>query len=346
MIINVNGVACSTIDEVRNNSSKDFADFLEEYLNDSCHVKAHTSGSTGTPKEILLQKSDMRMSARLTNEFFGIGEGSVLYLPLSPSYIAGKMMIVRALDAGAAIYEEKPSNEPLANYGGPFIDLIAVVPSQLNFMINMPGLLDKVGAMIIGGGQLSEKMERWLADKGVNAYKTYGMTETCSHVALSKVSSTADDPYEAIGNIAFECDERGCLVVKTPHLSAGRYVTNDVVQLIDDKHFVWLGRIDNVINTGGIKVFPEEIEPKLAKLIPHSRFYVASRSSDKWGEELVLVVEYASLPENTVKTGEIKPAFIEEMKKVLPNHSVPRYYVAVGKFEETASGKVIRKNYN
>ena len=176
MYINVNGIKCQDIEDVRTNSSKAFADFVEEYFNYKDYVMAHTSGSTGTPKPVKLCKADMVVSARLTNGFFGISNDSVLYLPLSPTYIAGKMMIVRAIEAGAAIYEETPSNSPLADYSGGHIDLIAVVPSQLNFLINAPGLLDKIGAMIVGGGQLPGKIEHWLADRGVNAYKTYGMT--------------------------------------------------------------------------------------------------------------------------------------------------------------------------
>lgn len=346
MYINVNGIKCQDIEDVRTNSSKAFADFVEEYFNDKDYVMAHTSGSTGTPKPVKLCKADMVVSARLTNGFFGISNDSVLYLPLSPTYIAGKMMIVRAIEAGAAIYEETPSNSPLADYSGGHIDLIAVVPSQLNFLINTPGLLDKIGAMIVGGGQLPGKIEHWLADRGVNAYKTYGMTETCSHVALAKVSSGEVNPYTAVGNVTFECDARGCLVVNVPQFSVPKYVTNDIVRLIDNRNFYWLGRIDNVINTGGIKVFPEEIEAKLMKLIPHTRFFITSCQSDKWGEEVVLALEYPSLPDGEIKTGEIKQGFVDEMKKVLPACAVPRRYMAVKRFRETKSGKIIRRIFD
>ena len=342
MMINVNGVICHDINDVRENASEAFARFVEEYVGDGDYVIAHTSGSTGTPKEIGLKKSDMKASARLTNEFFCINNGSVLYLPLSPTYIAGKMMIVRAIEAGATIYEEAPSNEPLSDYNGPDIDLMAVVPSQLGFLINSPGLLEKVKSMIIGGGQLPIRVEHWLADRGVNAYKTYGMTETCSHVALSNVSATECLPFEALGETTFECDERGCLVINAPQFSTKRYVTNDIVKLVDAGRFYWLGRIDNVINTGGIKVFPEEIEAKLATIIPHTRFFITSRQSDKWGEEIVLALEYPALPAGKIKEGEIKPDFVERVKKILPAYAVPRRYAAIGKFKETNSGKVIR----
>lgn len=342
MEIKINGHKCHNIDEIRQYSSKEFADFVEEFMDENDYVTAHTSGSTGVQKEIKLLKTDMRYSARLTNEFFGINDNSTLFLPLSPTYIAGKMMIVRAIEADAYIYEETPSNKPLADYAGPDIDLIAIVPSQLGFMINAPGLLEKIKSMIIGGGQLPERLERWLADRGIDAYKTYGMTETCSHIALSKVSANTDNPYTAIGDTTFECDGRGCLVINTPQFSITRYITNDVVNLIDNKHFYWLGRIDNVINTGGMKVYPEKIEAKLAKLIPHSRFFITSRKSDKWGEEVILAIEYPSMSADIVKEGDINPAFIEQMKSILPSHAIPRHFIAVKKFNETSSGKIKR----
>ena len=343
MLLTINNKSCRNIDDVRNVASQEFADFVEEYFNGKDYVIAHTSGSTGEPKEIRLLKADMKNSARLTNSFFGINEDSLLYLPLSPTYIAGKMMIVRAIEAGAAICEEKPTNEPLAAYTGKKIDLASFVPSQLGFLINNPVLLENVSSMIIGGGQLSPRVEHWLADKGVDAYKTYGMTETCSHVALSKVTSGEPNPFTAIGDVSFALDCRGCLIINVPQFSMKQIVTNDIVDLIDDRNFHWRGRFDNVINSGGIKIFPEEVEKKLSKLISHSRYFITSRPSEKWGEEVVLALEYKSLLDGKILEGEIKPAFIEQMKSLLPSYAVPRHYVAVNKFKETTSGKIIRK---
>ena len=234
-------------------------------------------------------------------------------------------------------------NGTISEAGGLYVGMDRFdVRKQIAIDLQEAGLLEKVKSMIIGGGQLPVRVEHWLADRGVNAYKTYGMTETCSHVALSKVSATECLPFEALGETTFECDERGCLVINAPQFSTKRYVTNDIVKLVDPGRFYWLGRIDNVINTGGIKVFPEEIEAKLATIIPHTRFFITSRQSDKWGEEIVLALEYPALPAGKIKEGEIKPDFVERMKKILPAYAVPRRYAAIGKFKETNSGKVIR----
>lgn len=339
----LNGKLCTTIADVKNCASPKVANFIEEYLSDSDSVVAHTSGSTGEPKEIHLKKNDIKTSAKITNKFFNLDKNSLYYLCLSPDYIAGKMMIVRAIEAGGELIETNPSNEPLSTYtGDKRVSLVAVVPSQLGYLINHPEKLDNIDTLIIGGGKLSECIEYWLADKGVNAYKTYGMTETCSHVALSRVSRE-NLPYTAIGDITFSIDERNCLVINAPHLSTQRFVTNDVIELVDERNFYWKGRFDNVINTGGLKVYPEEVEKEIAKLLPKAKFYVTSIPSEKWGEEVVLVLEYSGIDDGERKEGEVRQDFVEKLKKVLPSYAIPKKYIAVKHFSMTKSGKIIRK---
>lgn len=343
MQITINNNACASLDDIKRYASKETAEFIAEFHNELPYVIAHTSGSTGKPKEIHLLKSDMIASAKLTNKYFGFNSESTFYLNLSPSYIAGKMMIVRALILNAKIIEEKPSNTPLANYNSnQRISLGAFVPSQITYLINNPEKLILFDNIIIGGGKIPTRLERWLAEQGIRAFSTYGMTETCSHVALAPMGTTPQ-PYTAIGDITFTTDDRGCLVIHAPHFSLNKIITNDIVDLISSTQFLWRGRIDNVINTGGIKVFPEEIEPKISELLPNVRFYITSQQSDKWGEELVLILEYKSLPEGAIKKGDISPYLIEKLKQKLPAYAIPRHYIAVGKFNETSTGKIIRK---
>ena len=343
MRIRINGNVCTSPDEVRMCASPKAARFIEEYFADGDTIVAHTSGSTGTPKEIHLRKSDMRASAQLTNERFGITAESLLYLCLSPDYIAGKMMLVRAIEADAEIVEQKPSNEPMAGYdSNRRVSLLAVVPSQLGYLINHPEYLSLIDTIIIGGGALSDRIERWLAEKGVNAFKTYGMTETCSHVALAEVSSTRS-PFTAIGNVTFGTDERGCLVIHAPQFTHPDIVTNDIVDLLDPQRFYWRGRYDNVINTGGLKVFPEEVEEAIARVLPRAKFFVTSRPSEKWGEELLLVLEYPSLADGERKEGEVHPGLITRLKTLLPTHAIPRHYVALPTLPTTPTGKPLRR---
>lgn len=342
MEITINSIKYKSLDEIRNNSTKELYEFIVEYFNDKPYVVAHTSGSTGKPKEIRLLKSDMRVSADNTNAFFNLNSESLFYIGLSTKYIAGKMMIVRALQLGANIIDEKPSNEPLADYHGSKISLAAFVPSQIISLIRNPDRFEYIENIIIGGGAIAENIRKHLIDLGVNAYSTYGMTETSSHVALAPINNL-NLPYELLGDISGSVDNDGALQLTLPSYSIGKLQTNDIVELIDSKHFYWRGRRDNVINSGGIKIHPEEVEPVIAKLLKKSRFFLTSLQSEKWGEELALAIEYPNLSDGKKKIGDIQPALVEEMKKILPTYSVPRKYIAVNKFHETATGKIIRK---
>lgn len=299
--------------------------FLAEWHNDKDYVVARTSGSTGKPKEIHLLKSDMIRSAKATCRIFGINGRSRLVLPLSTDYIAGKMMVVRGIVSGAELIVEKPSSHPLAeNYGE--VDLTAIVPSQIDGLLESP---DNIRQAIVGGGQISAKSEQRLIDSPIDAYATYGMTETCSHVALRKIS---EEEFTAIDGITFSLDNHGCLAIQAPEFSFKEIITNDIVRLRDARHFTWIGRADNVINSGGVKLHPEAIERKLSAIIP-CPFYIAGRPSERWGEEAVLYVESTDIDKNEI---------IEKARSVLDRYSVPKEVICVPKFLRTYSGKIKR----
>lgn len=310
-------------------------EFLAQWHDDSPFVIAHTSGSTGRPKEVRLLKSDMQASAALTNRFFGINKESRLMLCLSPDYIAGKMMIVRAEEAGATLLTETPGNRPLEHYAGAKIDLLAVVPSQALWLAQHPDRLANVRKLIVGGGEVSPHLRKLLENMPVEAYATYGMTETCSHVALAPI--TADiSPFTALPPVTFTTDQRSCLIIEAPQFSFRRLVTNDVVELLSPTSFFWKGRVDNVVNTGGIKVFPEEIERKIRGWLSR-RHYITSRPSEKWGQELILKVEGEPFSASQVQI------LLEKLRETLPFFELPKDIVFVPRFEETSSGKIKRK---
>ena len=304
------------------------ATFLAEWFSAEPTVAATTSGSTGTPKPIKLKKSDMRQSAEATCRFFGIKSGNTLVLPLSPGYIAGKMMIVRSLVSGAKLFVEPASQTPLQrDYGS--VALLPVVPSQIVGLLKSP-YLRQVKNLLVGGAPLSEEVSLRLQQLGVNAYASYGMTETCSHVALRRVDT---DIYTSLPGITFTTDSRGCLVINRPTYSEPHLVTNDIVELLSDTEFRWLGRYDNVINSGGIKIIPEVVEQALCDVIT-SPYYIIGRKSAKWGEEVVLYVEG-----NRQSAEEI----LTEARKRLNRYSVPKEVIFVERFSRTDSGKIKRE---
>ncbi len=307
--------------------------FIDEWLSDAPTVTAHTSGSTGTPKELQLLKSDMLRSAEATCRYFGIDRMSVLHLPLSTSYIAGKMMVVRAMVSGATLIVERASSTPLLHIPSEIthVDLTAVVPSQVNGLL-ASSHIGKLRNVIVGGGAVSAEIEQRLRQSPVHAWTTYGMTETCSHVALRDLCADADT-YAALPGVVFSTDDRGCLVIEAESYSFGHLVTNDVVELVSAHEFRWLGRYDNVINSGGIKLHPEEMEKRLEGLLP-CPFYIIGRPSARWGEEAVIVAEGAD-PAMCMRIMDIA-------RGVFDRYRVPKDVINMTRFIYASNGKIKR----
>ncbi len=305
--------------------------FLTEWNDDKPYVIAHTSGSTGTPKPIKLLKDDMVASALATCAFFGINESSLLVCPLSPSYIAGKMMIVRSIVSGANILMPRPSNHPSIDTTQQ-ISLMAIVPSQIEGIAQH---CDKIDNLLIGGAAVPRVLENRLKTLSCESFVSYGMTETCSHVALRRVKDERMI-YHAMPGVTFECDSRDCLVVNVPHLSVRQVVTNDIVKLHDPEHFEWIGRYDNVINTGGLKVFAEEVEQRLSEHI-ETPFYIAGEDDPKWGTRVTLHIEKTEEEGDSVTLSEL-------CRKVLRPHEVPKHIYFHSKLNRTESGKLRRQD--
>ena len=195
--------------------------------------------------------------------------------------------------------------------------------------------LARVGALIIGGAPLPPVAEERLSGLPVRSYATYGMTETVSHVALRRIGDPTMN-YRALGQITFSVDTRDCLVIHTPHFAVKELVTNDVVELIDEHSFRWIGRYDHVINSGGVKVFPERIEQQIAPLFTR-RFFIAACADEKWGECVALAIEGDPLSE----TDEV--ALLARIRERVGRYEVPRRLFYLPAFAETSSGKVIRR---
>ncbi len=338
MEIVINNTLCSSIDDVESLIGGEVACFLSEWFDNCDYVIAHTSGSTGTPKEIRLYKDDMRASAHITNRFFSIDSTSSLLLCLSPTYIAGKMMIVRAIEAGARLYVEPPTSQPLVHAVVP-IDFAAMVPMQVHTLLLSDcgrERLASIRQLIIGGAVVSPDMERKLADISTNCYATYGMTETVSHVALRRLG--VDFPgFTALDDVSFSVDKRDCLVIHTPQFHCKSYVTNDVVSLCDDKRFIWLGRYDHVINSGGVKIHPEQLERELVYLLSE-RYFITSLPDERLGERLVLVIESIPWPSEKIDY------LYTQIRSTLSNpYHCPREIRFMPHFFETSSGKILRR---
>lgn len=308
---------------------RSMARFLEEWLSFDETVVVRTSGSSGIPKEIIISKEHMIHSAEATGTYFKVGEGTKALLCLSSDYIAGKMMLVRAMVLGWDLHVVAPEKKSLVEYDNPY-DFVALVPYQLLHSIDD---LDKVKKLIVGGGAISTELEAQLQSKSTEVFSTYGMTETITHVAVRRINGFAkSDVFTALPDVKFTVDDRGCLVIDAPKVSNGTVVTNDLVDLHSPLSFIWLGRHDNIINSGAVKINPEEIEAKLSAYIT-TPFVIGAEQDTELGERLILILESES--------GDKSPDFAVAFS-ALSSYERPKKIYTLSQFPYTATGKIKR----
>lgn len=311
---------------------REIGDFLMDWLSKSSSITVTTSGSTGIAKQLKVDKARMFNSAMATGKFFGLEEGDSALLCLPANFIAGKMMLVRALVLGLELECVEPSSNPL-ELAPSFYDFCAMVPMQLS---NSFEQVDRVNTLIVGGAPISKKLKEEIQGIKPKIFETFGMTETLSHIAVRKLNGHTDTDknfFQVLPGVRISVDQRGCLIINAPEITQEPVTTNDLVDLKSETQFHWLGRYDNVVNSGGIKLIPEQIEQKLVSLMD-SRFFLAGIKDEKLGERLVLVVE------GSVKAKELK-AKIKDLN-VLGEYEHPREVHCVPKFVESANGKIKR----
>ncbi len=313
---------------------QDFYDFVLDWMNRKNTLKVQTSGTTGQPKAISLSKEAMKQSARKTLEFFDLHPGDSAVLCLSAQYIAGKMMIVRAMEGRLNLILQEPSSDPWKNIREK-VDFIPVVPLQLQKLLHQPEKQKFIKTILVGGAAIDHHLERKLQKISPVVFQSYGMTETITHVALRRANSEKPfEYYRALNGVRFSVDDQQRLIVEVDFLDLP-VKTNDTVNLLDEKRFIWLGRADSLINTGGIKVFPEEVEKKLSKLI-YRRFFIAGIPDEKLGQKIVLIIEGKPMEESCLD------ALKNRIALAIEKYEAPKEIYFVNKFIETDTGKVKR----
>ncbi|WP_396634805.1 AMP-binding protein [Maribacter sp. R86514] len=305
-------------------------EFLLDWIDNSPTISVNTSGSTGTPKTIVLKKSHMENSALATGSYFNLSPGSSALLCLPATYIAGKMMLVRAMVLGLDIHFVPPTSNPLEGINRSF-DFGAMVPLQVANSLTKLSLLHK---LFVGGAPISTSLRKEIKEISNASYETYGMTETITHIAVKPLNNIVSDdmPFSVLPDVVITKDDRNCLVINAPKIADEPVVTNDVIELVSTTEFKWLGRFDNVINSGGVKLHPEHIEKLLSKYI-NVPFFIIGVEDEELGQKVVLVVEDASKTEiqKVIDT-------IQDIKKF----EKPKNILVAKEFQRTENGKVQR----
>jgi len=327
-------------------------EFCRRWLTGQQQFVLPTSGSTGQPKAIVIDRAQLAASARLTGKALGLMAGDRALVCISTEYVAGLMMLVRGFELDLALTIVTPASNPLAALpADACFDFTAMAPFQLQEILTATPekkvILDRMRAIIVGGASVSEALLAQIGAVEAPVFHTYGMTETVSHIALRRLNGPqASDYFWPLEGVALGLDPRGCLTVTSVLTRRQTLVTNDRVELRPDGAFRWLGRADNVINSGGVKVQAEQVEAAVGKLfqdyrnglLARRRFFVAPQEDPALGQAVALVMEGNPLA----------PALQTDIRRrlrqqgLLKKYEIPRCFQFKSKFVETPTGKIDR----
>lgn len=338
--ITLNGVQVPVKECIQNKQPKteresELRDFLAAWYSDIEYLEVETSGSTGPPKTIRLKKDFVAASAIRTLHFFGLKKNDRILHCLPMKYIAGKLMVVRALlgDLNLCIHEPSTDFSFLKTEKFRFS---AMVPHQVRKIVDnepSPGMwLQHIEQVLMGGSAVPRELEKQLKNIPVACYSGYALTETATHIALRPVNGKeADGWYHCLENIHVSKSAEGCLQIFMPGLDTLPLQTTDLAELKDEKTFRILGRTDHVIICGGIKYSPEQIEKKLEPFIA-GPFLISSLPHESLGRQLVLVTEGKENDHSAVRLREI-------CRKHLQKREQPRQIIFLPEIPCNTNGK-------
>ncbi len=327
--------------------------FCSDWLNGKTEFVLQTSGSTGAPKTIRLSRAKMLASARTTVQTLDLQPNTRALVCLNVAYIGGMMMLVRGLEFGFQMTVIPPSSNPWQDLKAKFyfaedtlrFDFVALVPLQMQTILTespefIP-YLDSAKAILIGGAAVSYALQTQLQALKAPIYNTYGMTETVSHIAWQKLNGVDTQGYfQALKGIEIQTDVRNCLQIRAEVTDNKWLITNDLVELMDDSKFRWLGRIDNVINSGGVKIQVEQVEQVIEQIfyelkLPNA-FFVAGLPDEKLGQKVVLIIEGGNI--SAITQEKLRNSLIKSLKK----YEIPKKIAYFERFIRTNTDKINR----
>ncbi|SFI98136.1 O-succinylbenzoic acid--CoA ligase [Kaistella treverensis] len=311
--------------------------FISEWFSASETVKVQTSGSTGAPKIFDIEKVKMRNSAKMTCDILGLQKGDSALLCLPVEYISGKMMVVRAIERDLILTVKSPSAAPLEDVIEQ-IDFCALSPLQVENSLQKLHFFQNI---IIGGASVSETLKNKIhnalssteIENAPKIFETYGMSETLSHIALKEISPVPEAFFSVLPGVEISTDDRNCLQIFAPNLNSELLTTNDLVEIKNETGFRFLGRIDHVINSGGLKIYPEELEALVKKILPQELIFLGI-PDEVLGQKLVLVIEGAE--------DETQKSLLRTVNFPTKNHQ-PKEIIFLKEFPRIPNGKIDRQ---
>lgn len=316
--------------------------FILNWLNPEDSVLIKTSGSTGKPKILQARKAAMIASARLTQQAFNLKEDDKALLCLPADYIAGKMMIVRAFVCKLNLFTVEPSSAPLSEVPNHFFKLVSMVPLQLFHYQKTYSheeclsYFNQIDTLLIGGASIPENTETFIHDLPCKSFHTYGMTETLTHIAFRKILPKITT-YQTLPGVTVKINSDNCLVIKAPQLDINALETTDIAQILSDTEFTLIGRSSNTINTGGVKVQPEDIERKIEAQFKQHPILIFPSENEKLGQQVNLAIQ--TQYDESVK--QQVDAVLQNLE-TLSKYEYPKRVLFMEPFIYTKSGKLQR----
>ena len=307
-------------------------------------VVSLTSGTSSTPKAVVHTPESMRNSVDAIAQVLILDSNDSWLLCLSPQFVAGMAVLARAFIlrqnvhafdkfniAGIAeIIETQKSN------------LISLVPTQLKMLLDAQVDLSNFKAILVGGAGTTNDLIDRCEELNYKVYKTYGMTETFGgicHDGITFPNTTArenDGQIELNTTSIFSSYRHNEELTRSRFTNDGWYKTGDLGTAHNEYQISITGRADDIVNSGGVKINPVEIENILRKYI-NTPFVVGGKDHEKWGQALSIVFENDVPKDATLQT--IRTLLSND----LDNKYLPLQTATVEAFQKTTSGKVKRK---
>ncbi|NQW06800.1 MAG: AMP-binding protein [SAR202 cluster bacterium] len=287
----------------------------------------NTSGSTGITKRVEISATALSNSADLSNSALGAKAGDIWSLLLPTNHVAGLNVLARAIKLGTSVVSVEDRAE-----------FTSIVPTQLHEALNgdteLLAHLEACKAVLVGGAATAPELLKEATKKGIKVVTTYGMTETCGGFIYNNI---------ALPGFLVALNEFGQLKIKGPTLASGYlnqedkwsqvfsdgwFTTNDLAEIRGDSVYI-LGRVDDIIISGGENISLKSLEDLLKANFPHTNFLATGIADAKWGQKLALISDRELSFDEIVKV----------IEKSLGRHCIPKEFLIVENIPNTALGK-------
>ena len=351
VLINGEALCYEAIQEGRWKSCDAYAQevlvFIRSWLDGQQSFSLTTSGTTGQAKRLIFSRAQLETGARASLRYLNISVRHPFLAGISVRHVGGMMQWVRAFLHGAPFHAVTPSSYPFDNWQDHYA-LVSVVPPQVYeiFSKKKENLLERIHTLLVGGGTLSVPLREGLSRLGkVRVYESFGMTETLSHIALRRVNGEAPQKYfHLLPEVRAETDAEGCLIVRSPATNHEPVYTRDVVKFVDAGCFLWVGRKDDIVNTGGVKFSLAWLEREALGIFNacgygNFRCFFHPFADEKWGQVVWLFLLEASISAH--KDPKLTPQFLRQLlRERLPKYAVPSVVHFVPELAYTPTQKI------